>query len=177
MARFVDWSSGNRTIYDRKSKDHPLIIYFDIEPELTWTPDRIVDSRNSGLSDSCVDDNVWDPPHEVGRTKNSTVFTTPNTEIVNDRYGYNRNVHSYYGADKYASKEDLLGYIVDTQKEINRVTKNTGILFFKWSENLFTLKKILEYLDCWTPIIKIKVKPESEKSTKTWWVLMMKSIE
>lgn len=170
----LDATAGNRTMW--KKKTSPYILYIDVEEELSYPPDIFIDSRNTGLEDESYNAIFFDPPHEFGRTKNTSIYTTPNREICNEKWPeWAREGHPrYYGADKYKTKKELKEYIYYSQKEFYRIMKEDGMLWLKWSENQIELDEILNIMCWWEEYLRIPIKSVSENTTPSYWVALMK---
>jgi len=162
------------------TKDHPYVLFGDIEEDLTVRPDEFIDSRDTGLPDESKVLIIFDPPHEVNHQKNKGYMTTPNYEVALRKWGKKSIWNappSYYGADKYKSKKELKNYIYDSQKEFYRILKPAGIVFLKWSERCIPLKDILKLFRPWLVMLKIPVHKPGPKQTDTYWVMLMKAPE
>lgn len=174
-AMVYDATAGNRSIY--VTKDHPLILYGDIESELSFKPDDIIDCTDTGLPDKSKHVIIFDPPHEYGRKKNVGIFTTPSLELANEKWPkyYRDTPPRYYGADKYKTKKELKNFIFKAQKEFYRILSDGGVLFFKWSENRLELEDVLKLLRNWSIILKIRTFQLGNMATPTYWIMLMKA--
>jgi len=172
-ARILDATAANRTIW--KTKESPHIFWIDIEDDLTIKPDKIMDCRNTGFDEGVFHTIYFDPPHEFGRTKNTSVYTTPNTSKLTEKWpNIKRTVHCYYGADKYKTRSDLMEFIFQSQQEFNRILSDDGQLWLKWSENRIKLNEILGVFVGWTEMMRIPIKTLSENATPSYWIMLMK---
>jgi len=175
-AQVYDATAGNRVFYIEK--DHPLILYDDIEPDLSFKPDAILDCRNTGLPDKSKHLIIFDPPHDFGRTKNQGMYATPSKEVYDDKWPQWKRPNAlprYYGIDKYKTKKELKNFIYDAQKEFYRILSDGGALFFKWSENRVTLHDILKLFRNWSIILQIRAHQTGNMATPTYWIMFMKS--
>jgi len=172
--RILDAGCGNRTMWTLK--DSPHILYVDTEPELSYPPDQFVNITETDFKDKRFHLIFFDPPHEFGRTKNTSMFTTPNREVCNEKWPkWARKAHPrYYGTDKYASRKQLKEYVYYAQKEFYRIGTDDCVLMFKWSENRFDLEDIMNNLVWWKTIMTIPIKTASENATPSYWVMLMK---
>lgn len=177
-AKILDATAGNRCMW--KTRQDNRILWIDIEPELNTPPDRLLDCRNTDYPDEYFYGIFFDPPHEYGREKNTTIFTTPSKKIADEKWpDYPRPNPRYYGADKYATKDDLIKFISDAQLEFNRILNTQhGMLWLKWNERRIKLSDILaEFSERWLVMLKICVERAGETAAQTWWILLMKKEE
>ena len=177
-ALVYDATAGNRTMW--VTKDHPYVLFGDIEEDLTIKPDDYIDSRDTGLPDESKYLVIFDPPHEVNHQKNKGYMTTPNYDLAVKKWGRKTigdAPPSYYGADKYKSKKELLEYIYKSQKEFQRILLPGGIVFLKWAERCITLKRVLKLFRGWNLMLKIPCHKQGPEKTPTYWVMLMKSPE
>jgi len=157
-------------------KDSPHILYVDIEEELSYPPDKIVNTCDTGFKDKDFHTIFFDPPHEYGRTKNTSMYTTPNRELCNEKWPeWARKGHPrYYGTDKYKTGHDLLSYISKSEMEFYRILTDDGMLWLKWSENRYVVNDILEFFRRWDVMLKLPIKSVSETAAPTYWICLMK---
>lgn len=176
-AKVLDASAGNRTMWI--TKDSPNILYIDIEEKLSYPPDAYIDTRETGFIGKQFHTIFFDPPHETGRTKNSTMFTTPDKKMHNRKWEkWARKGHPrYYGADKYKSHLELITYISESEREFRRILVDDGLLWLKWSENKYSLNEILECFKNWDIMLKIPVGYVGKSAYQTYWVCLMKKTE
>ena len=127
-AQIWDATAANRTMYE--TKDDLRILYTDIEEDLSFKPDMILDCRHTHFEDKSKHHIIFDPPHGWGRKKNGAIFSTPNREVSNEKWPkYWRRAHPrYYGIDKYSNKDELVNFIKDSLNEFHRVLKDDGVL-------------------------------------------------
>ena len=167
----LDVTAGNRTMWTMKN--HPDIIYMDMERELEIPPTLFCDSRKLPFKDNSFDTAFWDPPHMWG-VYNRT-WAKPNLKQQQEILPDKKYLDPYYGIDKYAGKTQLIGYIVYTAKELQRVLKPDGILQFKWNESSVTLRSILGLFENWDEILQVRRhKLRNMKGQhETYWVTMI----
>lgn len=171
-----DATAGNRTIWI--TKDDPRILWTDIEEELSFKPDRILDCRHTDFPDKSKAVIWFDPPHSWGRIKNETMFTTPNREVHNEKWTrWKRNGHPrYYGFDKYETMDKLKEFISDSGREFHRVLRDDGILMVKWSESAFPLPDLLALFSGWQLLIKIRIGGKKESLKPSFWLILDKNM-
>ena len=174
-AKIYDATAGNRSIYE--TKDHPFILYGDIEPDLFYKPDIMVDCTKTNFPDKSKNLIIFDPPHECGRIKNEGIFSTPSLEVANKKWPkyYRETPPRYYGGDKYKNKDELRRFVYETQKEFYRILSDGGALLMKWSENRIDLKEIIKLFRGWSVILKIRCFKQGNTATPTYWVMLMKA--
>ena len=171
-ALVYDATAGNRSMWI--TKDHPFILFGDIEPELSVKPDDFIDSRDTGLPDESKYLIIFDPPHEFNCQRNKGWVSTPNQELAIEKWG---SKSTYYGPDIYKTKTELLEYIYQSQKEFNRILMPSGVVFLKWAERRIPLNEVLELFRGWQLMMKIPVYKKGPEKTDTYWVLLMKHPE
>ena len=167
-----DATAGNRMMW--VTKEHPFVLFSDIEEELSIRPDEFIDSRDTGLEDESKFMVIFDPPHEYNHKKNRGYMTTPNDDLCREKWG---KKSSYYGADKYKSKRELLRYIYECQKEFYRILRPQGVVFLRWAERRIPLDEILALFRGWQLMIRIPVFKKGPEKTDTYWLMLMKSPE
>ena len=79
MMGVLDAAAGNRTIWT--VKNDPRVLFIDVEPDLDIPADRLLDCTCTGFPDKSFHHIIFDPPHEFGRDKNSTIYTTPSRGV------------------------------------------------------------------------------------------------
>ena len=172
-ARILDATAGNRFIW--KTKETPFIIWGDIEPDLEYKPDQIIDCTQTDFPDKYFHTIFFDPPHSWGREKNAGIFTTPSKKVSDEKWpSHKRTRPRYYGLDKFKSKTALLGFINKAQKEFYRILQDGGALWFKWCEIHSTSEAILPIFQNWVEMLRINASPIGRSKNKTVWIMLMK---
>ena len=180
-ATILDATAGNRMIW--QNKDSPYILFIDIEPNLEFPPDRVLDCTNTDLPDESFNVVFFDPPHAYSnRNSLQRWHSCRNKEELkefNEKYGLKYDGLAYYGEDKLHNKQELLIFIHKSQKEFLRILKPDGMLWFKWSEMKIPLSTIMPFFKGW--ILKLKFHIASPHQTagksKAFWLMFMKSAE
>jgi hypothetical protein len=179
-ALIMDASAGNRTIW--KEKDHKYILFCDIEPELDVKPDQIVDSRSTDFEDLYFNTIFFDPPHGWGKKPGQGIYECRNEEeyrAYKKKYNLDRwgNKAVYYGWDKYKTKNDLIQFIFDSQREFTRILKDNGMLWLKWNETKIPIEDVLSLFHDWTEMLRLPIGSPKQKfgSQQTYWVLFLKA--
>jgi len=167
----LDATAGNRTMW--KEKDHPDIIYIDMERELEVPPTLFCDNTKTPFLNDTFDTIFWDPPHMWG-VYNRT-FSKPNFAEQKKILPNKRSMDPYYGIDKYASQWQLKVHLRKAEEEFNRILKPEGILWLKWNECSIPLRNILLLLEKWDTIMRIKQSSTKNPMGKhnTYWVAMI----
>ena len=155
-------------------RESDYVLWIDVEPDLSTSPDYFMDCTHTDFSDGRFHTIFFDPPHSFGRTKNTGVHQTPSQELMREKWGRRG---AYYGLDKYATMASLLGFINKAQQEFMRILSDDGILWFKWAEIHTTLNKILPIFNAWQEMMRIEVAYRGKVKTRTWWVALMKKSE
>jgi len=156
-ALVYDATAGNRTMYVKK--DHPLVFYGDVEPDLSFPPDGFVDCRDTGFPDKSKYLIIFDPPHEYGQKKNQGIFNTPSKELHDRKWPQHRcpkGLPRYYGLDKFQTKKELKQFLYEAQREFHRILADGGALLFKWSERSMRLDEVLQLFPNWCVLLKIR---------------------
>jgi len=173
-ATILDATAGNRMMW--RTKEDSRILWIDIEPDLTITPDILLDCTDTKFEEKRFNLIVFDPPHIVGGRKYGSVFSTPNMTEQGKKWRPGRSVPAYYGSDKYQTRNELLSFITKAEKEFYRILSDNGVLFIKWNEVTIPLEEILGIFSKWKIMIKIPVKKIKNEDTFTYWLLLMKDI-
>lgn len=171
-ARILDATAGNRLMW--KTKDSPQILYIDIEPDLEYPPDRFMNNTKTDFEDNYFNAIFFDPPHFWGKKKNALVVTTPSKKVADEKFNYNRKYPTYYGLDKYATKNALLAFVNGAQREFQRILRPSGMLWLKWSEVKITMDKMRPLFKDWVEMLCIEMKPSPVGKNRSFWVMYMK---
>ena len=172
-ARILDATSGNKTMWKKNESDK--ILWIDIEEELEYAPDILMDCTNTDFNDGRFHTIFFDPPHEWGRKKYSNIFTIPNRTHPNYAKYKLGGGDTYYGWDKYETKSKLLMFISKSQNEFYRILSNDGCLWVKWNEYKIKVSEIIPLFLNWDLMMRTYgTPPRQESQTKTYWLLFMK---
>jgi len=176
MARILDATAGNRTIW--KTKEDERIIFIDIEAELQIPPDRIMNCVQTNFEGKQFHTIIFDPPHKVGDKKESSIFSTPHLTEKYKKWLPGRTIPVYYGSDKFESILELKQFLYKAGKEFHRILMDDGCLWFKWAENTFSLDEALDELEGFIIMVKFKTESNREKlpAHPAYWCLLMKNL-
>ena len=165
----LDVTAGNRTMW--REKDSPIVVYLDVEKRLARPPDVIADSRHLPFRDGVFDTVVFDPPHLWGFETGAIQNVSPNVEL--SKVPVKRKVTSYYGWDKYKTRSQLLKYIVDTLREVRRVLKPDGVLWFKWCDLAMPIEKFWAVFDGWREMLRLGLDSPMRRSSRgrSWFIM------
>jgi len=168
----LDATAGNRTMWNWKNI--PGIIYIDMEKKLDRKPTIFADNTNTPFLPRTFDTIFYDPPHSWD-TKTG-FFSFPDREGYNALYKGNRKFPTYYGWDKYKTKQALVAHVYRAQKEFYRILKDDGLLWLKWNELTVPFKKIIPVLDLWGVLLFLRIKSllQVAGTAQTYWVCMAK---
>jgi hypothetical protein len=81
---------------------------------------------------------------------------------------------SYYGADKYFTKGQLMAFIHRAAVEMRRILMDDGCLWFKWGERLAKVDAVLPLFDGFQEMMRIPIKRHGQYSHGAFWVMLMK---
>ena len=172
-ARILDATAANRLMW--KTKDHPGVMFIDIEEELEYVPDKFVDCTKTDFPDNYFNMILFDPPHNWGIPKNERIFTIPSKKVADEKFNYGRTYPSYYGLDKFKNKRELIRFLHDAQLEFNRILNPYGCLWVKWSEYKIMVEAIEPLFRDWTQMMKIRLHKTPRGKNDSWWIMYMKT--
>ena len=141
----IDMSAGNRAVWFNKK--HPDCIYIDIRESVN--PDRVCDSRATGMNAGHFDLVVFDPPH-VNLGEKSDMART---------YGHFTTV-------------EIRDIIRRTSQEAHRISKPEALMAFKWNDHSQKLEKVLALMPEWEPLFGHKTASRTKHSSSTVWVML-----
>lgn len=165
LARYADFTAGNRVVWRNRGYDSPLVIFFDKQLGLLRPPDlrlEWVEIPNHFPPDY-FHWGFFDPPH---------TWFSPNS--------LHNNPQSYDDEGKYTgmwwgnggSRRKLVRDIINGQKALSKVTP---ILLFKWNETSIPLHRILI---CFTEFREerrmLSESPFKRGKADTWWVKLVR---
>lgn len=168
----LDATAGNRLLWLVKKSDN--IVYLDRQTRLQVKPTIFADNTQTPFMPKCFDTIIFDPPHDIGG--GDGFFSHPNAEEYNKIYSHKRDTPTYYGAEIFNSKTQLIKYIYHAQEEFKRILKDDGLLIVKWCDIQLTLNRfIIIFLD-WTLLMQIRADQPTHtfKQNKTYWLYMEK---
>lgn len=170
----LDATSANRTMW--KTKNHPQIIYIDIEEELEYPPTKFMDCTNTDFEDNSIPVIWFDPPQIVGGKKNGGIFAIPSKRVFDEKYPKYKQKHPrYYGADKFKDKGELMIFLNKSAKEFHRILRDDGTLMVKWTEVVATTDAIILLFDGFTEMMRIPIKSKHRTTRGSFWIVLMKS--
>jgi len=170
----LDATAGNRTMWKRKQSDN--IIYIDIQRQLEVRPTIFCSNEQLPFPDATFDTIFFDPPHGSGYEGSLFSFPMQTAEFV-DKWKM-RRTPTYYGIEMYKSTKELLRHVCDAQRELFRVLKDDGLLWFKWNELEVKLDRVLTWMTEWQELMRVEVKGGSHLGAehKTYWVCLEKRV-
>lgn len=152
--KILDLSAGNRAIWIQKNLD--FVTFIDKRPEAL--PDFVCDSREI--------------PDEVGEGFDLVVFDPPHLN-----FGKNSNMSKSYG---HHTTQEILSVIAGTAKEAHRVSKERGLMAFKWNDHDISLDKAIELMSpFWTPMFghHMRNRGGSDAKSQSYWVMLLRRDE
>lgn len=174
LPRILDATAGNRTIW--RTKRDPRILFIDIEPELEFKPDMLLDCTKTGFPDGHFHTIIFDPPHIFGQRPGKALYACRNRAERMAWVGRN-SMPAYYGGDKFRTRRDLIRFVYQASKELYRILADDGVLFLKWNDAEIPLEVILAYLKWnWREMIRLNIGDPTHTlaETNTFWMLFMK---
>jgi len=168
----LDATAGNRTMWH--TKNLPNIIYIDIEKKLAVKPTIFADNTNTPFLPESFNAIFFDPPHYI--KKESIYFGFPDAESYRKVWHKRKKYPTYYGSDKYGSRQKLMAHLYKAQKEFKRILKQDGLLWLKWNEIDIKLYRVLAVFQDWTELLRIYVKAPTQTASEaqTYWVCLTK---
>ena len=168
----LDATAGNRTMWEHKKC--PDIIHLDMDREIQIKPDILADNTTTPFSEKTFSDIFYDPPHTWG---GGVYFFSFRNEAERAKiYPHVHGVPTYYGWDKYKTREGLISHIHRAQLEFYRILKDDGILWLKWNEMSIPLNRVLVIFNQWLVLMKLYVNDPTHTAgtAQTFWVCMCK---
>jgi hypothetical protein len=165
LARYADFTAGNRVMWRKRGYDNPLIVFFDKEPNLLRPPDILCEwvKIPEHFPRDFFKWGLFDPPH-TWFSKNS---------LHNNPRSYNEE-GNYTGMwwGNGICRRKLIRDVINGQKALAEVTP---ILLFKWNETSIPLHQILT---CFTEFREerriISKSPFKRGRADTWWVKLVR---
>jgi DNA modification methylase len=168
----LDATAGNRTMW--QWKDCPNIIHIDIDKELQIKPDMLADNTNTPFLSNTFDTIFYDPPHNWGGAIH--YFSFRNAKEREKVFPHVYGVPTYYGWDKYKSKDALLNHLNKAAREFYRILKDDGLLWIKWNEMSIPLRTIEVIFRQWIMLMKLYVNDPTHTAGEhqTYWICLTK---
>jgi DNA modification methylase len=168
----LDATAGNRTMW--LWKECPHIIHIDMDKELQIKPDMICDNTQTPFKDKTFDTIFYDPPHNWGTAIH--YFSFRNSKEREKVFPHSEGVPTYYGWDKYKTKDALLNHMNKASKEFYRILKDDGLLWIKWNEMAIPLRTVLIIFKQWIELMRLYVNDPTHTAgnAQTYWILMCK---
>jgi len=172
----LDATSANRTMW--KTKEHPQIIYIDIEEELEFKPTKIMDCTRTDFKDKSIPVIWFDPPQIVGGKKNGGIYAIPSKKVFDEKYPKYKQKHPrYYGSDKFKNKEELMNFLNKSALEFHRILQDDGILMVKWAEVVATTNDIIPLFSNFIEMMRIPIKSVHKTTRGSFWIVFMKDFK
>jgi len=168
----LDATAGNRTMWQHKNSAN--IIYIDIQKKLAVKPTIFADNMQTPFKDKIFDTIFYDPPHDYGSKQGyQPEYWSEKKQYAQKHVPF---AFTYYGWDKYKTWQSLLRHIYFAQKELARILKDNGLLFFKWCEITKNIDRVLSLFDNWTVLMRIYVTSPTHTAgiKQTYWIVMQK---
>lgn len=121
-----------------KNLDQPLL-KFDINPQVSGVVKA--DSRNIPLLDNSQQVVMFDPPFLA--TTGKSLESNAKNNIINKRFSV------------FKSELELHQYYIDTLKELHRITKNNGYIYFKCQDKVSSGKQYMSHCFIYQEAIKL----------------------
>jgi hypothetical protein len=168
----LDATAGNRTMWQTKKVED--IIYIDIEKKLKRKPTIFADCTNTPFLSETFDTIFYDPPQMWGGEPfhhEAVGFLLRRQWARSKPYAW-----TYYGWDKYKTRNELIVFIYRAQKEFQRILKYDGLLWLKWNECKISLNRILVIFIDWTEVMRLYVNDPTHTASKhqTYWICLSK---
>ena len=168
----LDATAGNRAMWQKKQAEP--IIYIDIEKRLQRKPTIFADNTNTPFLSKSFSTIFYDPPHSW-RSYTSR-HSYPSKALLRSKYPSKKSTPQYYGWDKYDSRQAIIKHIHLAQVEFQRILKDDGLLWFKWSEVELTLRRVLVLFDDWIKLMILYISDPTQTAgnVQTYWVCLCK---
>jgi len=168
----LDATAGNRTMW--QWKDCPDILHIDMDNELEVKPDMLADNTQLPFLPQTFNTIFYDPPHTWGG--HTHYFSFRNRAERAKVFPHCTGVPTYYGWDKYKTKDALINHLNRAAKEFRRVLKDDGLLWIKWNEMSMPLRTILVIFREWVELMRLYVHDPSHTAgqAQTYWILLTK---
>ena len=164
-----------------KIKDNPNIIFIDIEKQLQRKPNLFASNTSLPFGGGVFDTVFFDPPFKWN-CDDHPFFSFPNNQTLHEKYPDKKStcIPSYYGIERYKTREALVVYIFKAEQELYRILKSDGVLWLRWcSMTSMTEKHVLNMFHRWETCTthQIDSNRRSTGSTGSFWFMLMKKPE
>jgi hypothetical protein len=173
----LDAGCANRCMW--RYKNNPNIIFLDRQKKLERKPDIYASNTNLPFKNDTFDTVFYDPPH-AWNIPTHPFYSYPNNTELHAKYPDMKQrgfAPSYYGIELYKTREELVKYIYEAEKELYRVLKSDGVMWLRWS-NLKTMseKQALNLFPRWVTctVHEIRSSHETLSSMGSFWFMLMK---
>jgi len=168
----LDATAGNRSMWTHKNSKN--IIYIDIEKQLWNKPTIYADCTQTPFKDKTFNAIFFDPPHDWG----AEPFDFEMGKFLKSRqWGKTYPFQfTYYGWDKYKTKQELIVFIYKAQKEFYRILKDDGLLLVKWCEVKIPKNRFLAIFENWRLLMELPIGDPTHTwgEYQTYWFIMEK---
>jgi hypothetical protein len=168
----LDATAGNRTMWQQKKCPH--IIFMDMDDKLQIPPDVLSNNEHTPYPDKHFATIFYDPPHTWGGGVH--FFSFRNEAERAKVFPHVHGVPTYYGWDKYKTREGLISHMHRAQLEFYRILKDDGLLWFKWNEMSIPLNRVLVIFNQWEVLLKLYINDPTHTAgqAQTFWICMCK---
>ena len=159
-------------MWELKSVSH--IVYLDMERSLMRKPTIFASNTCTPFASKTFDTIFYDPPHQWGKSDNPC--PTYPSEIKKYYQKHKPFAFTYYGLDKYKTRESLIAHVWRAQTEFYRILKDDGLLMLKWNECAILMRRIEQAMPLFQTIMRLTIADPSHTygTATTYWLVMVK---